>query len=74
MNKKHTKPSPELVYDEITRRAANAGISVAALFKLIGKKDATSFQRWKKENPKSIDTYLQLDAKLKELETTKPGK
>lgn len=64
-------PNEELIYEEITRRAAKLNIPVAHLFKMIGK-NANIMQRWKDKNPLSISIYKQIDAKLNELETSKP--
>lgn len=61
--KKALSPPVELVFDEITRRAAAINLPVSQLFERIGKK-ADTFQRWKGKNPKSIETYKQLDAEL----------
>ena len=62
----------ELIYDQIRRRAKSVGLTLSALCKDTGVV-RKSLHHWKARNPQTIQTYLELDNKLKELENARNG-
>lgn len=59
--------SEELMYDQIRRRAKSVGLTLTALCRETSVK-RKSLHHWKAKNPGALETFLELDKKLNELE------
>lgn len=59
--------STELAYDRIKTKCASLGVSISEVCRMAGV-DRSILERWKTQNPKSINTLNAINAAIEEIE------